>query len=333
MAGYPILPHDGPGVKPELSSTLLTTLDLILNLSQQRGYCFASNAFLSNALKCNERTIRRRLADLVTAGYVRVYFVHGERHVRPVSGQCPGNVRAVSTIQRDSETLRETKATYSVCDSIQQGTRIKREAHPPKPAAETGDRRACVLSARDPELDSADRKEKVCHVRRYADDNHSQREETTSALQTLREGNEGAKCRRRTLLLQTGLPNSGMGKSNVTNPEVQSLIAEGVTVPTAQATVATYSAETLKRHLLAYRQAVARGKAHSVGWLLASLSGGWQVKVLDRTPESIVYRAQEARTASERFRVRDIAPPAEIAGALPDMSALRASLRGGAANV
>jgi hypothetical protein len=123
-----IIPQQQPHVKTELSSTLLTTLDLITNLTKQRGYCYASNGFLSNALKCNERTIRRRLADLTEAGYIVVTFVHGERHVHLMSGQCPGNVPPTSAILRNCGTLRETKETdSSVCELEKKD---KQQSHP-----------------------------------------------------------------------------------------------------------------------------------------------------------------------------------------------------------
>jgi hypothetical protein len=96
------------------------------------------------------------------------------------------------------------------------------------------------------------------------------------------------------------------------SPELASLIAEGVETRTATALADTHTPETILHYLRAYRVKKASGKAVGVGWLISAVTQKWQVKVPDRTPEQIAQRNENARTASERYVVKELAAPMEM---------------------
>jgi len=57
---------------------------IILSLSELKGYCFASNDFLSQELKCDKRQIQRELAYLKKSGYILVKDAHTARKIYPL---------------------------------------------------------------------------------------------------------------------------------------------------------------------------------------------------------------------------------------------------------
>lgn len=53
-----------------LSDKQKLLIGLISNLSNERGYCFASNKYLADSLCCSESTIRQHIQDLEEANYL-----------------------------------------------------------------------------------------------------------------------------------------------------------------------------------------------------------------------------------------------------------------------
>lgn len=117
------------------------------------------------------------------------------------------------------------------------------------------------------------------------------------------------------------------------NSALDTLTAIGVSLPAALKYSHQYSAEELQRYLEAYKQARARGRAQSVGWLVAALYGQWAVKVLPQSAESIQHRHENARQCLYRARTTQEEVSAEWNGIPPPMGLLRAKLtQGGYAN-
>lgn len=54
----------------KVSSQAILTFGIISNLSNQRGYCFASNAYIASLLNLHENTISKHIAELTDAGYL-----------------------------------------------------------------------------------------------------------------------------------------------------------------------------------------------------------------------------------------------------------------------
>lgn len=51
---------------------------MISNMSKKRGYCWASNAYLSDSMGCDERTIQRDIGTLEEKGFIRRRIIKNE---------------------------------------------------------------------------------------------------------------------------------------------------------------------------------------------------------------------------------------------------------------
>lgn len=69
----------------DLSPRAKLMFTTIIMLSEQKGYCFASNGYLAKSLGCAEVTISRRISELQRAGYIRIEQVGSERRIMPLS--------------------------------------------------------------------------------------------------------------------------------------------------------------------------------------------------------------------------------------------------------
>ena len=56
----------------DLSSTTKLLMGLIITLSMQNGYCYASNRYLSNIMKVSKRTITSCITSLKRRNYIKV---------------------------------------------------------------------------------------------------------------------------------------------------------------------------------------------------------------------------------------------------------------------
>ena len=54
----------------KVSSQAKLTFGIISNLSNQRGYCFASNSYIANLLNLHENTISKHIGELINTGYL-----------------------------------------------------------------------------------------------------------------------------------------------------------------------------------------------------------------------------------------------------------------------
>lgn len=56
----------------DLSSTTKLLMGLIITLTMQNGYCYASNRYLSNIMKVSKRTITSCITSLKRRNYIKV---------------------------------------------------------------------------------------------------------------------------------------------------------------------------------------------------------------------------------------------------------------------
>lgn len=54
----------------KVSSQAKLTFGIISNLSNQRGYCFASNSYIANLSNLHENTVSKHINELITYGYL-----------------------------------------------------------------------------------------------------------------------------------------------------------------------------------------------------------------------------------------------------------------------
>lgn len=94
--------------------------------TNQRGYCWASNAALAEAMRCGERTVSRYVAELKDAGFIECEFVgvnnrirHAERRIRlaapvPFRPDDERNIAAAAEDAADFEAYMDRNGEGSV---------------------------------------------------------------------------------------------------------------------------------------------------------------------------------------------------------------------------
>lgn len=57
---------------------------VILSLANNKGYCYASNEYISEKVNLSKRTITKSIGELKKVNYIRVENVNFERHIYPL---------------------------------------------------------------------------------------------------------------------------------------------------------------------------------------------------------------------------------------------------------
>lgn len=111
-----IIQQESSCVNP-LAHTYQITLEIILNLCNQRGYCWAHNETLATMRQKDEATITRHVGILVKRGYLQWRRVGNERWLYPGKNAYPMQSRSKPNADphNTKETLRATKGKDSVC--------------------------------------------------------------------------------------------------------------------------------------------------------------------------------------------------------------------------
>lgn len=67
-----------------INSTDKLVYGVIKALANNKGYCYASNDYISKKVNLSKRTITKSISELKNANYIRVENVSFERHIYPV---------------------------------------------------------------------------------------------------------------------------------------------------------------------------------------------------------------------------------------------------------
>ena len=68
----------------KINSTEKLVYGVILSLANNKGYCYASNDYISDKVNLSKRTITNAISELKRANYIRVENVNFERHIYPI---------------------------------------------------------------------------------------------------------------------------------------------------------------------------------------------------------------------------------------------------------
>ncbi len=107
------------GLNPRAKLTFTT----ITMLSEQKGYCFASNGYLANSQGCSKVTISRCISELQKAGYIRIEQMGSERRIVPLS-------KMIRVINNDDTAYQNGYGGLIKCDNHNNTESVKDKEKP-----------------------------------------------------------------------------------------------------------------------------------------------------------------------------------------------------------
>ncbi len=97
---------DQPAPTPRVNAPTISFYFWLVKLSQEFGYCWATNGYLARVQGRSESQVVRRIAALIAAGWLRREFVNGERRLYPLVIPPAKTPRRVPTKAREKVPLR-----------------------------------------------------------------------------------------------------------------------------------------------------------------------------------------------------------------------------------